>query len=225
MATEKLSDEIPEAILLRIKKLQERIAGGVGEITTQNEIEQATKMMTALLLKYNLSMSQINGHTGDTKGNVDHKQYDLNGKMTRHEAGWLNDLFHVIAKYNMCRAISSNPSDKQDKDDMGYVFLIGKTHNIEIVYYLIDQLTIKIKKLCSECWKSYDGEEKRNTYRRGFLRGAVQGIARQLSAQDLEQKTNNPIEGNEMGLMVINNNQLIQKYVEQTWGGDFPKSF
>lgn len=209
------SNNVPDSILERIQKLM-AIKEGSG--ASQNEIEEAAKMATALLMKYNLSMSEVSGHKGETKGKMEHDKFSMQGKTTRHEAGWLQDLYHVIAKYNMCKAIKSHPNEKQDKDDMGYVWLVGKRHNVEIVHYLVDSLTHKIRTACATAFKTYDGDEKRNTFRRGFFRGAVVGIGIKLKEQAEELKMDGAT-NNEMGLMVVSNAQAIKLYVQQLMGG------
>lgn len=203
------NQEVPDSIIQKIQKL---LALKNDESASQGEIENATNAITAMLLKYNLDMSTVENHKGQHKAAMTENQFDLNGKQTRHEAGWVNNLFNVICIHNLCKCITV-PGYK-DKDDMGWVIIVGKKHNIDIVYYMVDQLITKIRSMAKYHWRIYHGEEKRNTYLRGYYRGAVHGLHEKLNESKRQIESSNP----NMGLMVINNGKELMQYVAEKHG-------
>lgn len=208
-----INEHIPDSLLEKIQKLL-NLKDDKG--ASQGEIENATAMISALLMKYNLSMSQVEGHGKKKDPSITDNLFDLNGKQTRHEAGWVNTLFSVIARYNLCRTL--NRKGTRGKDDMGQVRIIGTAMNIELVYYIVLGLIDKIRAFCAEAWRRYEyqgGPEKRNTFKRGFYRGCVSGIFDRLANDEEQRKSTEhlQIENHEMGLMVISNDQAIARYV------------
>lgn len=154
--------------------------------STPGEIENASMKVQEMLLKYNLSLSDVQSR-GEKKS-VGEKLFDLAGKQGRHDSDWVCSLVNVLAKNNLCRALYF-PQHKR-------MSVIGQDHNVEIVLYLTDQLIPRINQACKDAWVTYQpagGDEKRNTFRRGFLKGCVAGIASKLQQQKerMEQENNN----------------------------------
>lgn len=218
------TSHIPQGLLDKIQKLM-RLKDD--KAASQGEIENASTMITQLLLKYNLQMSQVIGH-GIKENDIGEESFSLQGKQTRHEAGWVVKLFNVVARHNMCRCIHYVGSNK-DKDDMGRMVIIGSPMNIEIVYFMVDQLHIRIKDMCSDAWLYYQrnsmGDEKRNTYRRGYLRGCVLGISDKLGEQEQERirelEYHPTLENKQMELMIMGNAEALQKYRDEHHSGTF----
>ena len=205
-----IQNEVPDSLLEKIQKLM-RLKDN--KAASQGEIENASSMITALLLKYNLSMSQVESHGEKMDPKIQDNLVNLNGKQTRHEASWLNTLFAVIAKFNMCKTL--NRAGRNGKDDMGSVIVIGSAMNIEIVIYVVNDLADKIRSMASAAWSGYEGIEKRNTFRRGYLRGCVAGIFTRLDDDEQQrmEESKLSLEGQQMGLMVMNNNQALGNYI------------
>lgn len=215
-------NHIPDSLLEKIQKLMRVKDDGSA---SQGEIENATKMINTLLMKHNLEMSQVIGH-GMDKNQMTDDSFDLNGKQTRHEAGWVVQLFNVIANHNLCECLHELRSNR-NKDDMGSMIVIGTKVNIEIVYYTVDQLHERIKEMCGRAWKEYVGQEKRNTYRRGYLRGAVVGINNALRAQSeqrMKQLEIPTLENQQMGLMLRSNAQALTAYMQEEYGHGIKRS-
>lgn len=171
---------IPKGLLEKIQKLM-RLRDD--KAATQGEIENATKMITQLLLKHNLDMTMVQNH-GKEDETTGTKGVNLNNRTNRHEGSWLPSLYTVIASFNLCEIIIM-AKGKHGKDDMGYIAIIGKKVNCEVVYYLVDQLRERLKGMEVNAWHRYSGEEKRNSYRRGYLQGAVAGINIALAEQEV----------------------------------------
>jgi hypothetical protein len=185
----------------------------------QTDLENTTRLLSKLLLEYNLEMSQVSGYAErGRQAPLGESRVDLNGKQTRHEAGWMEKLYSVIARANMCSALHFG-GRRGDKDDMGQMAIFGKAMNIELVCYFVDQVSEKIRDMCSIAWKQYFGAEKRNTFRRGFFRGAVDGIKSQLITEEQMLPPSSS-----MGLMVINNRKEIELYIQQRYKLKFVSS-
>jgi hypothetical protein len=176
------------------------------------EAEQAAERVQELLMKYNLSLVDIQGRTKDGKKRSYTKHfYDLLGKQKAHDSDWVCVLVNIIAMHNFCRAIHVPP--------IGKMVILGEAHNIEVAEYLIDYLIPRIERVCSSAWAVYYGYEKRNTFRRGFLQGCVAGIGHKLE----DQKNKMAAENNTaLGLIKINNDEL-DEYTKQIFGEDLVK--
>lgn len=215
---------VPQEVLQKLKKILERKiklenedhGDELDQKHRQAEIESVSHMLNKLLMEYNLSLSQVSSVKQDQKRpQVEDRQIDLNGKQTRHEAGWVTRLVQVIAKHNLCYAVPFTRKGL-DKDDMGLIIIVGRPYNIELVMYFVDQLAIRIKDLCSDTWSSYTGVEKRNTFRRGFLKGCVVGIDSKLTVEEVERKKveTTTSQNTEMGLMIRSERELAIRHME-----------
>lgn len=208
-------NEIPEELLERIQKLMERTKEDSG--STQAEIETATNLITSMLLKYNLSMSQVQQHRSTKEKPITEANVDLNNLQTRHEAGWVNSLVNVICNFNLCKALHCTGIRKYDQ---GYMIIIGREHNIKIVMYFVEVLIKKIKDACKIAWKRYEyhgGDEKHNTFFRGFYRGAVNGIHVKLTQVRDELIRSQEKENKELGLMIISEKEKMIKYAQEKY--------
>lgn len=174
---------------------------------TPAEAEQAAQTVQELLLKYNLSLSDIHGRTKTGKQREFTKSFfDLIGKQKRNDSDWVCSLVHIIATHNMSRAIHLPPIHK--------MVVLGEVHNIEVVLYLVDYLIPRIETACKNAWTMYWGDEKKNTFRRGFLSGCVAGINEKLKAQAAQMAAAN---NSMLGMIKVNGTEL-QKYVESVFG-------
>lgn len=198
------ANEVPDSILARIKKLLEGASG-----RTQAEIETAQALANAMLIKYNVSLAQIQAVDTTKKKKVTQSKMDLNNMQTRHEAGWVGDLANVIAKANLCYVLLVH--GKQFKYDQGFMWIIGEDHNIELVAYMVEVAHRKIKELGSILWRQYVGAEKRNTWHRGFYRGAVHGLGQRLRAS-IEEQLRLP-SSQEYGIVLRDKDKAIHEYI------------
>lgn len=223
---------VPSEILDRIKKLlnQNELNGATAE-----EAATATAMANKLLLKYNLSLSDVDlRENGERITKITQEFFDMNDLQNRHEADWIPKLFHVIARHNLCRVIQINTNRMQY--DQGKVAIIGESHNIQIVYYMVDSVINITRIMEKNIWNSHGrfGSVKRNSFRRGFFIGIVEGIAFKLAYEEKlreKQAESNEsydettsmetgltgIEAKQMGLMVMSNKEAIQEFVEKTY--------
>lgn len=232
------TSDIPKGLLEKIRKL---IRLRDDKAASQGEIENATKMITQLLQKHNLDMAEVQHDPREDETGA--KSWTLNGKTNRHEGSWLPYLFHVIAEFNMC-TILIMAKGKHGKDDMGFIAIIGKKVNVEVVYFLVDQLRERLKVMEVNSWTGYRGMEKRNSYKRGYLKGAVDGINYALAEQEMlrkravreEQEENARTasaantdrglnwENKNMDLMIITQKEKNKEFIDNALGEDGVKS-
>jgi hypothetical protein len=265
--------EIPEDILKRIKILL-AFQADAKKRDSLAELENATQRVAELMMKYNLSMSDIDL---EDKPKVDDNEVGADKILVKNEGDWIRLLYHGICRYNFCRAInlsqwSSNvyseidPRPISNVNDPNYdsntwwawrdrhftgngkpkeilgIKIIGEKINIEMAQYIIDQLISRIRPLAKQAWKEYEQKtemmkvaahrykddslfnsiqerEKKNTFIRGFLSGAVTGIYKKLKEQrDLMEieaipklsQGNNPITD-----LIHIKSDAIQKYIDQ----------
>lgn len=202
-------NEVPDSILVKIKHLLEGVHG-----RSQEEIETAHSLARQMLMKYNVDISMLENVSTDKKKKVTEAKVTLNGRQTRHEGGWVENLVSVLARYNLCKAILTGGNEFQY--DQGSFYLIGEPHNIELAGYMLDVAIRQIRDLGSILWRKYDRMEKRNTWYRGFFRGCVHGLRMRLASDENAGKT--LPSSQQMGIMVRDNNIRIQEYVLTRFG-------
>ncbi len=86
-------------------------------------------------------------------------------------------LYQGIANYNFCQLVLSN-TGRDIK-----LYLMGEPQNLEVVEYLGNQLSTRLLSMEKRTWNAYQGIDKRGTFRRGYLMGAVLGIISRLREQ------------------------------------------
>ena len=201
-----------------LEKIQKLMAMANDKGATQGEIENATKMAQQHLLKYNLSMTDIDAHVTDEEKEqgVHRERIDYSDTWKKVEGNWIAHLYHNVAIHNMCMVITHSAPTKGGKGSskVTALSLIGKPHNVNIVNYLCMQLIPQIRRAEATAWNYYRGYEKRGRYRRGFLMGCVDGIHIQLKQQEEALRAAE----NKINAMIVVNDHAIKDYVSQEFG-------
>jgi hypothetical protein len=174
------TNHIPEDLL---RKLHALLAKTEDRGASAAEAESAALKVQELLLKHNLSLSDVEGKSKKGKRNFNKGLFDLAGVQKRHDSNWVACLINILSQHNLCVAIHS-PMHKR-------MMVLGEAHNIEIILYFTDMLIPKIEAACRNAWGNYSGYEKRNTFRRGFLLGCVSGINAKLHLQKMQMEQQN----------------------------------
>lgn len=180
-----------EAILRKLQKLL-ALQDSASKIGSQAEAETVATKIQELLIQYNLDMNDVKNSLHQDKseamGKADIKWEDLTG---RHESDWILQLYYAIAEHNLCKVIKRHGWNGNDK--YSYLSLIGNKVNAEIVIYTVDQLVPRIRSMSRPAFKNYEdngGETKKNTWIRGYLRGAVRGIEDKLKESIVTMQRN-----------------------------------
>lgn len=149
------------------------------------EAEAFAAKIQELLLQYELSMEDFKKANTETT-DVNKEKVDITHLMSSHEGTWIYKLYAACSPTNFCHVIMPY------KWDYNYLTLIGTEINREFVHYMVNQLVSKIRQLSRNSFKEYKGPDKRNTYIRSFLIGAVAGIRERLNKDREEARKNTP---------------------------------
>ena len=204
-----------ESVVEKIQKLLE-FQHGAEVIDSPEEAANAAEKVQRLLIKHNLSMGDIGGRKEKTK--VTRKEYgDITNK--KNESTWVFDLYWGLASYNFCRFIITSRFGGFDRKNKVKYFktgvLIGEEENILAVKFLGEQLEQRLRAMAYKRWKEMQHyvPEKKNTFVRGYLRGAVIGIRDQLKeAQEREMQANVKVTS-----LVHVKMDAVNKYVEDQY--------
>lgn len=202
---------IPENLLAKIEKL---MAMRDHENTSQQESENAAKRIQEILMKYNIEQDTLNKALGD-KAKADVygiMQVNMDSYQTKNDANWATTLLNVLAMFNLCKVIQINgkPGTKTC-----FANIIGTQVNIEVLLYLFGNMLTQIKDAEKSAYTIYQGNiTNRNTYKRGYYHGAVEGIYKKLRDSTEQLKKLN--EG--LGLMLLTTQQKLERFAKEQLG-------
>lgn len=182
-----MKHEAPDAILQRLQKLK-KLQEGAESIGSLAEAENAAKRIQELLMKYNLSISDIDSDDEGTK--------ILNEILTSDDLGWrktesrfIPSLAHIISKHYFCSCVTGTAGKQLNR-----ITFFGNKVNIETTTYVVLQMINKIREIAKVKYKEPQNQAlypNRNTFLRGFLMGAVSGLSEKLEEQRREQESAN----------------------------------
>lgn len=205
-----------ESLKNKIKKLL-ALQEGAAKIGSIEEAANAAEKVRALLLKHNLDLYSIQKE-GQPE-TVETHTFNPEEFSPKTEGDWVTLLIAVIARHHLCSTIGTGKARSR-------VYVIGKPSNAEMVHFITEQLINRIRPMARGAFKNYKGFEKRNTFIRGFLRGAVQGISAQLSEAAAREKYNadQDAKKNLIGTtalmtqsMMLTNKIEIEKYIKEKY--------
>lgn len=196
-------------VLDKIEKLLAMAGGG-----TLHEAETAAKMASKLLLKFNLSMDDIDTRIDDKERAVTDELFEMGKIWKKAEGNWIQNLYSAVARTNLCKIILKPRYGGRNWKVIGKdIWVIGKRANVDMVHFICQQLVPRIRKLESRSWSEYQGWDKRGKFRRGFLIGATVGVSQQLEAQLRQMRKEEP----KLDALVIYNDKAVQEYVNKKW--------
>lgn len=140
----KLSDEERKRILAKIKKLL-ALKEGAEKIGSEGEAYAAANGVHRLLTEYNLSMADVMGENGESKGPKIEQSEGVS--YFSHFGLWKQELMGIICKYNYCTSLVS-PRTKQ-------VVIVGQEDNIAVCHQLYDYLVKAFVRLAKERFQDY----------------------------------------------------------------------
>ncbi len=164
-----------EKILEKVKKLLNQ-SKGAEAIDELEEAMSAAAMAQRLMLKYEVTASELDTHLTRDPAGVTHELLDWSHFWNKQEGKWITQLLYVVAMHNFCDVIghgSSNPKSF-------HLTLIGTEQNREIVIYLTIYLIHQCRLLEKKAWQNYYGSSKRNTFRRSFFYGVTVALFARL---------------------------------------------
>jgi hypothetical protein len=118
-----INQDILEKIA-QIKKLADR-AGTLGEA------EAASAMLSKLLLKHQLELSDLDAIADEERQPVTHERVNIGGKNS-----WKRDLMYGLAQANLCKSFYYSGTD--------HMVIVGHAHNMivvkELYFWLVDEI-------------------------------------------------------------------------------------
>ncbi len=120
-------------------------------------------------------MAEVEGHKVQEVFKETFSSSDIG--WNKRQGQWMMVLFNGIAKYNFCQIVLTN-TGRDIK-----IHVMGEPQNIEVVVYLGAQLSTRLLNMEKRAWNPYQGQDKKGTFRRGYLMGASMGIISKLREQ------------------------------------------
>lgn len=191
-----------DKVLNRIAKLMQMADGG-----TKHEAEVAAKMAQSMLIKHNLSMSDVDTQIGEDERAIMDELFNMKDTWKKVEGNWVSSLYHIVAINNLCKIIVHGGGKWKN------ITVIGSKSNVSMVHFICQQLIPRLRDAEKQEWSWYNGYDKRNVFKRGFFQGAVSGISNQLSAslQELQEADKN-VHG-----LVLYNEKAVTEYRDNKW--------
>lgn len=197
--------------LAKLKKLYE----GAKKINSEGEANNAAVLIQKLLTEYNLTMDEI--ETDDKKSDLIHEC--LSGYEYKSIGGyWELMLTQVVCDYNFCRCFKYGNSYKN-------ILIIGSKDNIENCKWLVKFLKETFVKLSNVRYKEYCEnnmmlkQPTKDKFQRSYLIGCTQGLRAKFKQEKEEREKVEKEKASRITTLVVRNNEAVDKYVEQQWGG------
>lgn len=193
-----------EDIKEKISKLiaKEESAREIGNLA---EAEAFAAKVQQLLLQYELDVKDLKNQTGESLVIIE-KRFDTKILTTRHESNWAIYLYNACAKACFCTVLAYGRSAATT-----FVTLIGTEVNIEMLHLMASRLAVQIRKVARIEFARYVGPDKRNTWIRGFLKGACHGISQKLRNDAARIMIDQP----QMSALVHDKDASMRKYMEE----------
>jgi hypothetical protein len=164
------------ADLNRILEMLRNLRARATNNTNVHEAAVATEKIQALLLKYNLTLAQVEGH----------RLKDEYGRHSTHVGGsgmWRRTLMQHICTVNFCTSVYTPGTT--------HMTIIGQAHNVQIVQGLFDYLQSEVVRLCEKGWNDerrrvrsyFESVPHGRAWKNSFYLGATVEIGKILREQ------------------------------------------
>lgn len=175
---ENSSNTVSDSILEKIQKLMALR----DKPSCPEEADAAAARISALLMKYNISMMQVENHkVSDSSVEVLKGSYDE--FQTPYDGDFSKQLLATVSHFNFCKLINHPSRDPMSK---GGFTLLGKKHNVEIANYMFIYCVNNIKIFFDEYWKMQINKDRKNMHKRAFFQGATVSLTVRLNRQKKE---------------------------------------
>lgn len=188
-------------IIEKIKKLL-TFKEGAERINSQAEIENATARIQELLLKHNLTLSEVESH--ETKTKQVFTKHNKEVHLNKVDGDWQLSLGTTIAKNFLCELVVS----KKDSTNMIF-YILGSPENVEIVSQTLDYLIPMIKLMATKAFSNQD-LFKKNKFKRDYCKGCAMGISKKLK----EENARLAAENNKIQSLVISNKEKLNSFMK-----------
>lgn len=194
-----------EVILSRIQKLLR-----LSTSSNPNEAAVAAGKAQELLLKYNLSMTQVEGYSAEKQEPIIE---DIQ-RFGKNLVDWKFSLAHVVARNNLCQVFSRGNS----------IVWVGRDTNMQVARFLTDTLIADLERLGTQYWNGVlllrklglaQGESAYihgRVYKSGFYTGAIEVIKERLRASK-QSLTVDP----DMNALVVREDDAVALFVKNNY--------
>lgn len=202
-----------DEIMSRITKIRELATRG----GTQHEAEVAAGKMAELLLKYDLTMAEIDAHVESSARSVTEDTFEFRANR------WRQDLLYRVAEAHLCRAIRFTGYQAQGKSHWCRMMVVGHDHNLIVVRETWEWLQVECLRLCGAAFKAaVDSSDtgallKPEGWRRGFHYGFVTGIADSYRA--MRTRVEAEVTAEQWAMVPV-----LENEVQLRWDELFPKT-
>lgn len=159
---------------------------------TPEEAANAASKLQDMLLKYNLSISEVRDHVPQ-----EYIREEVEIMENRNHKNWVSMLFHNVAKVNQCETCYHPKKSK--------ISIVGEPHNIKMVHYIYGYLLFTIKSLAEQASKKVQKDKAQ--FKRAFCIGATITVAKRLREELQTSQENNAA----INALVVTSNQLVRK--------------
>lgn len=211
-----MSDKMSlEKVLRKLAKLK-NLYEGAKKINSEGEANNAAVLIQKLLTEYNLTMDEIETDD-DKKSDLIHER--LSGYEYKSIGGyWELMLTQVVCDYNFCRCFKYGNSYKN-------LLIIGSKDNVENCKWLVKFLKETFVKLSNVRYKEYCEnnmmlkQPTKDKFQRSYLIGCAQGLRVKFEEEKEERERAEKEKASRITALAVRNNEAVNKYVEQQWGG------
>lgn len=196
--------ESKEEIILKIKKLL-NLSEGAKEINSLEEAETAIKLANTLMLKYNISLIDVNNvENNNFKINFSEK---LSFEDTYLKTIWKYKLLKVLAVNNLCEVTFNKKSKLQQ--------ILGEEFNVRIVEYLYNFLLNKIPVIFENTYYNLNNFKLKQSlskkeYLAQYLEGFIEGLKIKLNQQFNDLKSSD----DKFNSLIKINDYHIKNYIK-----------
>ena len=211
-----MSDKMSlEKVLRKLAKLK-NLYEGAKKIHSEGEANNAAVLIQKLLTEYNLTMDEIETED-EKKSALIHEHFS--GYEYKSIGGyWELMLTQVVCDYNFCRCFKYGNSYKN-------LLIIGSKDNIENCKWLVKFLKETFVKLSNVRYKEYCENDMmlkqptKDKFQRSYLIGCAQGLRVKFEEEKEERERAEKEKASRITALAVRNNEAVNKYVEQQWGG------
>lgn len=195
---------------ITLDKLQ-KVAALMDRAGTEGEAEAAAAAMSRLLIKYNLTESEVRQAQGkSTSPDIVVKYHSL-GKDRSRGLTWKLGLLNISAKMNLCEMVRIGETH-------GNAWLVGAEANIQATLFMYDHLAVVFQRIGRETYDNLDQWSQlqcgRAKFVYNFMIGVPQGLYLKMRADRKAQIQENP----KINAVVLVNDDAVQRKIHEHIG-------
>lgn len=196
--------EVPASIIDKIRKLK-ALSEGAAAINSLEESEAAALAVNKLLIKYNLSLLDINPEEPENKSALNIEKSDEIPVRNTYGRLWKERLLNVLCGYHYCKPLATSHR----------CIIVGTKLNITVVLDLFNTLQSVYQHHAKESYEAakvyFKGGRLTEKYKRKYITSYLLGFSIGLSVK-LQR-----IETQECKAIAIRHDNLINDYLNENF--------